>query len=50
MVLTVMAHLEVGRVKEVHRRSEKMVKGLGLFVEGGRTLREWWLEVEKDKK
>ncbi|KAH8591930.1 hypothetical protein B0O99DRAFT_597767 [Bisporella sp. PMI_857] len=49
MVITIMAHLEMGRVKEKHRRSEKMVKGLGLFVEGGSTLREWWLEVGNDK-
>lgn len=49
MVVTIMAHLEMGRVKEEHRRSEKMVKGLGLFVEGGSTLREWWLEVRNDK-
>ncbi|KFZ04532.1 hypothetical protein V502_10079, partial [Pseudogymnoascus sp. VKM F-4520 (FW-2644)] len=49
MVITIMAHLEMGRVKEEHRRSEKMVKGLGLFVEGGSTLREWWLEVGNDK-
>ncbi|KAI9771345.1 MAG: hypothetical protein M1840_002315 [Geoglossum simile] len=27
------------------KRSEKMVKGLGLFVEGKSTLREWWLEA-----
>jgi signal transduction histidine kinase len=49
MVITIMAHLEMGRVKEEHRRSEKMVKGLGLFVEGGSTLREGWLEVGNDK-
>jgi hypothetical protein len=33
IVFPVMAYLEIGRVKEEHRRSEKMVKGLGLFVE-----------------
>lgn len=49
MVITIMAHLEMGRVKEEHRRSEKMVKGLGLFVEGGSILREWWPEVGNDK-
>jgi hypothetical protein len=49
MVLTIMAHLEMGRVREEHRRSEKMVKGLRLFVEGGSTLREWWLEIRNDK-
>jgi hypothetical protein len=49
MVTIIMAHLEMGRVKEEHRRSVKMVKGLGLFVEGGSTLRDWWLEVGNDK-
>jgi signal transduction histidine kinase len=49
MAITIMAHLEMARVKEEHRRSEKMVKGLGLFVEGKSTLREWWLEVENNK-
>jgi signal transduction histidine kinase len=40
MAITIMAHLEMARVKEVHRRSENMVKGLGLFVEGRSSLRE----------
>lgn len=45
MAITIMTHLEMARVKEEHRRSEKMVKGLRDFVEGRSTLREWWLEV-----
>jgi signal transduction histidine kinase len=49
MAITIMAHLETGKVKEEHRRSGKMVKGLGVFVEGGSTLREEWLEVGNDK-
>jgi hypothetical protein len=49
MAITIMAHLEMGRVKEEHRRSEKMVKGLGLFVEGASTLREWLLDVRNDR-
>jgi signal transduction histidine kinase len=49
MAITIMAHLEMARVQEEHRRSEKMVKGLGVFVEGRSTLREWWLEVGTDK-
>jgi signal transduction histidine kinase len=49
MVITIMAHLETGKVKEEQRRSEKMVKGLGLFVEGRSTLREDWVEVGNDK-
>ncbi|KAH0562294.1 hypothetical protein GP486_003012 [Trichoglossum hirsutum] len=43
MAITIMAHLEMAKVKGEHRRSEKMVKGLGLFVEGKSTLREWCL-------
>lgn len=50
MAITIMAHLEIGRVKEEHRRSKKMVKGLGLFVEGASTLHEWWLlDVRNDR-
>jgi hypothetical protein len=49
MAITIMAHLEMGGVKEEHRRSEKMMKGLGLFVEGASTLHEWLLEVRNDQ-
>jgi signal transduction histidine kinase/GAF domain-containing protein len=44
LALTVMDHLEMTRVKEAHRRGEKMVKGLGLFVDGRSHLGEWWLD------
>ncbi|RDL38283.1 Uncharacterized protein BP5553_02623 [Venustampulla echinocandica] len=49
MVTTIMAHLEMRRVKAEHRRSAMMVKGIGLFVEGGSTMREWWREARNDK-
>jgi hypothetical protein len=49
IAITIIAHLEMARVKEEHRRSEKMVKGLRLFVEGKSTLCEWWLEVGNNK-
>ncbi|KIN05319.1 hypothetical protein OIDMADRAFT_177547 [Oidiodendron maius Zn] len=49
MAIAIMDHLEEGRVKEEHRRSEKMVKGLGLFVEGGSALHKWWLEARHDE-
>ena len=49
MAIAIMDHLEEGRVKEEHRRSEKMVKGLGLFVEGGSALHKWWLETGHDE-
>jgi hypothetical protein len=41
----IMAHLEMMRSNEGHRRSEKMVKGLGVFMEGGTDLGDWWLEL-----
>lgn len=49
LAITIMAHLEMAKVKEEHRRSEKMIKGLGIFVEGKSTLREWRLEVGNNK-
>jgi hypothetical protein len=39
----IMARLELRRLNEGHRRSEKMVKGLGVFMEGGTDLGDWWL-------
>jgi hypothetical protein len=44
MAITIMDHLEMCRVKEVARRGEKMVKGLGLFVDGRSQLKEWWMD------
>ena len=40
---TIMAHLEAKRLKQQHRRAERMIRGPGLFVEGKSSLREWWL-------
>jgi hypothetical protein len=45
MSLSVMAYLEAGRITQQHRRAEKMIRGLGLFVEGKSSLREWWLNT-----
>lgn len=45
MAVTVMDHLVANRTKSLHYRAEKMIKGIGLFVEGGSTLREWWLRT-----
>jgi len=42
---TIIAHLEMNRVSEAQRRSEKMIKGLGVFMEGGTDLYDWWLEL-----
>jgi signal transduction histidine kinase len=43
--VTVMDYLEAGRVKQKQYRAERMVKAMGLFIEGKATLREWWLQV-----
>lgn len=37
-------HLEAERMKRVQHRAERMIKALGLFIEGKSTLRDWWLE------
>jgi hypothetical protein len=42
MARTIMNHLEMTRTNEAHRRGEKMVKGLGLFVDGRSHLDEWY--------
>jgi hypothetical protein len=43
LAATVMDHLVLGTVRGRHHRADRMVKGLGLFVEGKATLRDWWL-------
>ncbi|KAL2070264.1 hypothetical protein VTL71DRAFT_13290 [Oculimacula yallundae] len=43
LAATVMDHLVLGTIRSRHHRAERMVKGLGLFVEGKSTLRNWWL-------
>ncbi|KAF2430869.1 hypothetical protein EJ08DRAFT_588418 [Tothia fuscella] len=44
MGVTVMDHLEAQRNNRKSYRSERMVKAIGLFIEGKSTLREWWLQ------
>jgi hypothetical protein len=44
MGVTVMDHLEAQRNTRKQYRSERMVKAIGLFIEGKSTLREWWLQ------
>jgi hypothetical protein len=39
----IMEHLEAIKTRNLHTRSERLIKGLGLFVEGRSSLREWWL-------
>ncbi|KAI9051628.1 hypothetical protein LZ554_004671 [Drepanopeziza brunnea f. sp. 'monogermtubi'] len=45
MATTVMDYLESGRIKRQQYRAERMIKAIGLFIEGKATLREWWLET-----
>ena len=45
MGVTVMDYLEAGRVKWKQYRAERMVKAMGLFIEGRATLRDWWLQL-----
>jgi signal transduction histidine kinase len=45
MGLTVMDYLESRRMKSKQNRGEKMVKAIGLFIEGKSTLRESWQEL-----
>ncbi|RAL58874.1 hypothetical protein DID88_009294 [Monilinia fructigena] len=47
---TVMEHLENIVVKRDHQRGEKMVKGLGLFVEGHSSIKSWWLRTRHDRQ
>jgi hypothetical protein len=43
MSVTVIDHLEAGRIKQKHFRAESMVKAIRLFLEGKSSLRDWWL-------
>ncbi|KAG9240179.1 hypothetical protein BJ878DRAFT_527708 [Calycina marina] len=43
LAATVMDHLVLGALRGQQSRSAQMVKGLGLFVEGKKTMRDWWL-------
>lgn len=45
LATTVSDHLEAERVKRVQHRAERMIKALGLFIEGKSSLRDWWLET-----
>lgn len=47
---TVMEHLENITVKRDHQRGEKMVKGLGLFVEGHSSIKSWWLRTRHNRQ
>jgi hypothetical protein len=44
MGVTVMDHLDAQRLNRKQSRAERMVKAIGLFIEGKSTLRDWWLQ------
>lgn len=44
MGITVMDHLDAQRLNRKQSRAERMVKAIGLFIEGKSSLREWWLQ------
>jgi signal transduction histidine kinase len=48
MAATVMDYLRTQRALREERRGEKMVKALGLFMEGRASLCEWWLSSRGD--
>ncbi|KIW02480.1 hypothetical protein, variant [Verruconis gallopava] len=43
---TIMRHLEANRARLESRRSERMVRGIGSFVEGSATLAGWWSNLD----
>ncbi|KAH8882109.1 hypothetical protein GQ53DRAFT_464296 [Thozetella sp. PMI_491] len=49
IVTAIMAHLEITRSQECHWRSEKMIKGLGVFMEGRIALDDWWVGLGNNK-
>ncbi|KAJ5539790.1 hypothetical protein N7513_008122 [Penicillium frequentans] len=49
MAATAMDYLEMKDIKRRNRRAEKMIVGLGSFVEGRSTLRESWREANSQR-
>jgi signal transduction histidine kinase len=46
----VMDHLDLVMSKVQRKRAERMIQGLGLFVEGSDSLRDWWMDSEKSSR
>ncbi|MCJ1383339.1 hypothetical protein MMC17_006452 [Xylographa soralifera] len=44
---SIMDHLELVMCKQQRERAERMIQGLGLFVEGRASLREWWIKSSR---
>lgn len=47
---TVVNHITADRVKARHHRSERMIKALGLYLEGGESIRDWWVTQGQDNQ
>ena len=47
---SIMDHLELVMCKQQRERAERMIQGLGLFVEGRASLREWWIESSRGSR
>ncbi|MCJ1397464.1 hypothetical protein MMC11_000657 [Xylographa trunciseda] len=47
---SIMDHLELVMCKQQRERAERMIQGLGLFVEGRASLREWWIKSSRDSR
>lgn len=45
LAATVMDHLVLGTTRIQQYKAGKMVKGIGLFVDGKSSLRDWWLQT-----
>lgn len=48
MANTCMTHLHLKRAHAEKARSEKMVRGIGAFVEGESSIQEWWSRTRPD--
>ena len=45
MTTVIMVHLERTRASEASLRSERMLRGLGSFVEGNFSVQDWWMQA-----
>ncbi|KAK5134838.1 hypothetical protein LTR08_006070 [Meristemomyces frigidus] len=50
MASTIMVHLEMVRAKSEHERGTQMITGLGAFIEGASSLREWQEESHRRER
>jgi len=50
LAVAIAAHLEMTKLNDGHRRSEKMINGLGIFMQGRTDLGDWWLELGNNNK